>query len=72
MGQEACICAGGRCGRVRKVKLIYTVEIDEDVFELNGVLKTLNDVLEEKTDSTIIKSRIESPDEVCENGDWEV
>lgn len=52
-------------------RLVYTADIDDEVFELEGLLKTLDEVIEASTDCNVIKSRIESPDEVCENGEWE-
>lgn len=54
------------------MKLVYTVEIDEEIYNLDGLLETLDETLYLSTDSNIIKSRLESPDEICENGDWEV
>lgn len=53
------------------MRLIYTVEINEEIFGLDGVLRVLDDALEEELGSVIVKSRIESRDEVCEKGNWE-
>lgn len=54
------------------MKIVYTVEIDEETYELSGLLETLDIAVQLATDCLIERSRIESPDEVCENGEWEV
>jgi hypothetical protein len=54
------------------VELVYRVKIDEEIYNLDGLLETLDETIYLSTDSNIIKSRLESPDEICENGDWEV
>jgi hypothetical protein len=53
------------------MKLVYTVEIDEEIYNLDGLLETLDETILLSTDSNIIKSRLESPDEICETGEWE-
>ncbi|GEM_PF-2212505 len=52
-------------------RLIYTVDIDEEVYELSGLLDTFDTAVQVLTDCNVERSRIESPDEVCENGEWE-
>jgi hypothetical protein len=52
-------------------RLIYTVDIDEEVYELDGLLDILDTTVQQSTDCGVIRSRVESPDEVCENGEWE-
>ena len=52
-------------------RLVYTVDIDEEVFNIDGVLEALDETVREATDCNVIRSRLESPDEVCENGEWE-
>jgi hypothetical protein len=53
------------------MRIVYIVEIDEDVYELSGLLDALDVTVELATDCGVIRSRLESPDEVCENGDRE-
>ncbi len=53
------------------MKLVYTVEIDEDIYCLDGLLESLDETISSGTDCNILRSRLESPDEICETGDWE-
>lgn len=53
------------------MELVYTAEIDEEIYNLDGLLKTLNEVVSDGTGCNVLKSKIESPDEVCEDGEWE-
>ena len=53
------------------MKLVYTVEIDEEIYNLDGLLESLDETIHLSVDCNIIKSRLESPDEICETGDWE-
>lgn len=52
-------------------RLIYTVDIDEEVYSIDGLLIALDEVVEYETDCNVIRSRIESPAEICETGEWE-
>jgi hypothetical protein len=52
-------------------RIIYTVDIDEEVYELDGLLDALDITVQLSTDCFVERSRIESPAEVCENGEWE-
>jgi hypothetical protein len=52
-------------------RLIYMVDIDEEVYELEGLLDALDATIQESTDCGVIRSRIESSAEICENGEWE-
>jgi hypothetical protein len=53
----------------KRMKIVYTV--DEDVYELEGLMSTLDVTVSLATDCLVLRSRIESSDEVCENGEWE-
>lgn len=53
------------------MRLIYTVDIDEEVYDLSGLLNDLDETVQLATDCCVKRSRIESPDEICENGEWE-
>jgi hypothetical protein len=53
------------------MRLTYTVDIDEDVYELDGLLAALDTTVQLSTDCFVERSRIESSDETCENGEWE-
>ncbi|WP_156034777.1 hypothetical protein [Clostridium sp. KNHs205] len=53
------------------MKLVYTVEIDDEIYSLDGLLELLNETVNSTTDCMVLKSRIESSDEICETGDWE-
>jgi hypothetical protein len=57
--------------RIKRMKIVYTVEIDEDVYELEGLMSTLDTTVSLATDCLVLRSRIESLDETCENGEWE-
>ena len=52
-------------------RLVYTVDIDEEIFGLEGLLETLDETVQQSTDCFVNRSRIESPAEICENGEWE-
>jgi hypothetical protein len=53
------------------VELVYRVEIDEEIYNLDGLLESLDETIHLSVDCNIIKSRLESPDEICETGEWE-
>jgi len=53
------------------MKLVYTVEIDEEIYCLDGLLESLDETINLSVETNILKSRLESPDEICETGDWE-
>ncbi len=53
------------------MKLVYTAEIDEEIYNLDGLLELLDETVSSSTDCNVLKSRLESPDEICESGDWE-
>ena len=52
-------------------RLTYTVDIDEEIYGLDCLLDMLNAIIESETDSEVLKSRLESKDEICEIGDWD-
>jgi hypothetical protein len=52
-------------------RLVYTTEIDEELCDLKPLLEVLDEGLQLLAGCSVTRSRIESPDEVCENGEWE-
>lgn len=52
-------------------RLVYTVDVNDEFSELDSLRETLDFVVENELGCGVIKSRLESPDEVCENGEWE-
>ena len=55
----------------KEVKLTYTVEIDEEIFGLDGLNELLNETISNDIGCSVIKSRLESLDEINEIGEWE-
>lgn len=53
------------------MELVYRVKIDEEIYNLDGLLESLDETIRSGTDCNILRSRLESPDEICETGDWE-
>ncbi len=53
------------------MQIVYTAEIDEEIYSLYGLLELLNETVSNATDCNILRGRLESPDEICETGDWE-
>jgi hypothetical protein len=52
-------------------RLVYTAEINEELCDLSGLLEAIDETVRSTTDCFIERSKLESPDEVCENGEWE-
>jgi hypothetical protein len=52
-------------------KLVYTVEVDEEFTGLDSFREILDFTTENELGCGVIRSKLESPDEVCENGEWE-
>ncbi|MNC79244.1 hypothetical protein D3C75_1316700 [compost metagenome] len=53
------------------MELVYRVKIDDEIYNLDGLLESLDETISSGTDCKILRSRLESPDEICETGDWE-
>lgn len=53
------------------MKLVYTVEIDEDFECLDSFLELLEAITEEEFGCNVIRSKLETPDEIISKGDWE-
>ena len=53
------------------MQIIYIADIDEDVYEISGLLQALDATVELATDCKVTRSRAETDEEVCENGEWE-
>lgn len=52
-------------------RLVYMVDIDEEITAIDGLLEALDTTVQLVTDCNVIGSRLESPDEVVENGELE-
>ena len=53
-------------------RLVYTVDIDED-FDVIGesFFELLEAIVEEEMGCNVVRSKLETPDEVMSKGDWE-
>ena len=52
-------------------RLVYIVDIDEEMYGLDFLLDLLDAATQSGTGCKIIRSRLGSPDEICDTGDWE-
>jgi hypothetical protein len=52
-------------------RLTYTVEIDEEFEEFDFLHDLLNAVIQEELGCNITRSKLETPDEIIMDGDWE-
>jgi hypothetical protein len=52
-------------------RLIYTIDIDEEFVGMDGILGLLDAEVESRLDCIVIRSKLESPDEIAYEGDWE-
>lgn len=52
-------------------RLTYTVEIDEEFEDFDYIHELLNAVIQEELGCNIIRSKLETPDEIIFDGDWE-
>ena len=55
----------------RMQRLIYTVDIDEEVYGADFLLEAIDETIKAEIGCEILKSRLESEVEVIENGEWE-
>jgi hypothetical protein len=52
-------------------RLVYTVDIDEEFTDLTGFFEVLEAIVEDELDCNVIRSRLETEEEVISKGDWE-
>ena len=52
-------------------RLIYTVEIDEEIYGNTYLLEVVNEAIEQETGCKVLRSRLETDEEIIELGDWE-
>lgn len=52
-------------------RLVYTVDIDNEICELDYLHNVLNEIVSEEIGCCISRSRLESEDEINEIGEWE-
>jgi hypothetical protein len=52
-------------------RLIYTVDIDEEFVGMDSVLDLIDAEVESILDCNVIRSKLESPEEIAYSGDWE-
>ncbi len=53
------------------MRLIYTVDIDQDFEYLDNYLELLEAVTEEEFGCNVVRSKLETPDEIISKGEWE-
>jgi hypothetical protein len=54
------------------MQIVYTVEIDKE-FDVIGesFFELLEAIVEEELDCNVVRSKLETPDEVMSRGEWE-
>lgn len=52
-------------------RLIYTVEIDEEFEGLDFLHELLDATVQDELGCKVIRSKLESPEEIILNGEWE-
>lgn len=52
-------------------RLIYTVDIDEEFVGIDSLLELLEAMIEIELGCNVIRSKLESPDEIAYKGEWE-
>lgn len=52
-------------------RLIYTVDIDDKFEGLGCLHELLDSTVQCELGCGVVRSRLETDDEVCENGEWE-
>ncbi len=52
-------------------RLIYTVDIDEEFSDLTGFFELLEAITEDELSCKVIRSKLESPEEIILKGEWE-
>lgn len=52
-------------------RLVFIADIDEEFTELGTFFEELNDTVTTWLDCKVVRSKLETPDEVYENGEWE-
>ncbi len=52
-------------------RLIYTVDIDEEFTDLTGFFELLEAVVEEELGCNVIRSMLETEEEIISRGEWE-
>ncbi len=53
------------------MKIVYTADIDEEIYELHELMNTLNETMEAAVGCKVLKSKLESDEEVCEMDEGE-
>lgn len=53
------------------MRLIYTVDIDQDFEYIDNYLELLEAVTEEEFGCNVVRSKLETPDEIISKGEWE-
>ncbi len=52
-------------------RLVYTVDIDEEFSDLTGLFELLEAIVEDELDCNVIRSSLETEEEIISKGDWE-
>ena len=64
------LAGAGKVG-MKMQRLIYTVDIDEEIYGADFLLEAIDETIKAEIGCEILKSRLESEVEVIENGEWE-
>ncbi len=52
-------------------RLVYTVDIDEEFSDLIGLFELLESIVEDELDCNVIRSSLETEEEIISKGDWD-
>ncbi len=52
-------------------RLIYTVDINEEFIGMDSLLELLEAIVEDELDCKVIRSKLETSDEIAYKGEWE-
>ena len=52
-------------------RLVYTVDIDEEFSDLTGLFELLEAIVEDELGCKVIRSSLETEEDIISKGDWE-
>ncbi len=52
-------------------RLVYTVDIDEEFVGMDSLLELLEAIVEDELDCRVIRSKLETSEEIAYKGEWE-
>lgn len=70
---DLCSECVGKETQEKKViqRLTYTVDIDEEFVGMDSLLELLEAIVEDELGCNVLRSKLESPEEIAYKGDWE-